>query len=109
MGGKFTFSEVIVPFINCSSHYAAKDNRRYLVEEQYYDLIILLSKSLGNLYEFVNFTNSNSHTISASYPNSHISKIWKTTNFPGIIEVQFDTNTPIDKIRDFKLDLLICD
>ena len=99
MGGKFTFSEVIVPFINCSSHYAAKDNRRYLVEEQYYDLIILLSKSLGNLYEFVNFTNS----------NSHISKIWKTTNFPGIIEVQFDTNTPIDKIRDFKLDLLICD
>jgi hypothetical protein len=101
--GKLTFRGVDIPF-------DAKNPRNknsYLIDESYFDKLVELSKFFDNLSETT--YESNGFTTNIVYQNCIIDKIHRTTNFPGKMEVTFGINIPIQRIRDIKLNLLICD
>lgn len=99
--GYFRFNNKEIPFGRNKSKY---NRRSYLVDEKYIDDIKNISKSIGILYEDVYSDSGDSE-----FKNSYIDKLYLTTNIPNMIEVSFITNLPIDKIRDYKINLLITD
>lgn len=101
--GKLTFCGVDIP-------YDSKDKdllNYYLIDESYFDKLVELSKFFDNLTD--TSYESNGFITHIVYNNCVIDKIYRTTNFPGKMEVVFALNIPIDRIRDIKLNLLICD
>lgn len=98
--GKLTFCGVDIP-------YDAKDKYSYLIDEGYFDKLVELSKFFDNLTE--TSYQSNGFLTTMIYKNCVIDKIHRTTNFPGKMEVTFGIDIPIERIREIKLNLLICD
>ena len=90
--------------------YDAKNPRvkySYLIDESYFDKLVELSKNFDNLSEFS--YESNGMVTEVMYQRCVINEIHRTTNFPGKMEVVFGIDIPIQRIRDIKLNLLICD
>lgn len=97
--GYFIFNDIKVPFLKRNYFYKSIN---YLIDDIYLDDVNKLTEIIGLLYSdtFVESGDSN-------YYNSHIRRIYTTTNIDNTIEVSFETNLNIIEIRDLKLKTIL--
>jgi hypothetical protein len=99
--GKIEFYETDIEF------QSSIGNNRFMIDESYFDKLVHLSKFISNLSILLKSGKGGYHEV--TYSNCIVSEIYRTTNFPGKMEVVFSIGIPIEKVREMKLGLLICD